>query len=276
MNNIDLDIDWTKVMSFSVDVALNILIAIVILYVGFKLVKKLSYMMQRMLAKRNIDPSLAGFLRTLVVTLMRIMIVITALTNLGIEMTSFIALLGAAGLAIGMAFSGTLGNLAGGAMILIFKPFKAGDFITAQGESGIVQEVQIFQTIMLTIDNKTVYIPNGALANGNMTNFTQQELRRVDLVPEVAYGSDIDTVKEILKELADNHPLVLKDRPYIIGLNAMGSSSLAFAFRFWCKVEDYWPLYFQMNELVYKAFQEKGVSIPFPQMDVHIKEMPKA
>jgi small conductance mechanosensitive channel len=277
MDNWNIDIDWNKVLSFSVDILLNVLIAIAIMYVGFKLVKKLSYMMQRMLAKRNIDPSLAGFLRTLVVTLMRIMVVITALTNLGIEMTSFIALLGAAGLAIGMAFSGTLGNLAGGAMILIFKPFKAGDFISAQGEMGIVREVQIFQTVLTTVDNKTVYIPNGQLANGNMVNFTGQETRRIDLAPQVAYGTSVDTVKEILKALADANPKILRgdETPYIIGLLEMGNSSLTIAFRFWVKVEDYWPVYYEMNELVYRTFNEKGISIPFPQMDVHIKQMPK-
>ena len=198
------------------------------------------------------------------------MVVLTALTQLGVEMTSFVALLGAAGLAIGMAFSGTLGNFAGGVMILIFRPYKVGDLILAQGEQGIVQQIQIFNTILLTLDNKTVIIPNGALANGNITNFTHQEIRRVDFTVGIAYGDDYDTAKATLKRFIDEDERILGDQNNFIGLGNLGDSSVNITLRAWCKTEDYWDVFFLMNERIYKEFGQNGLNIPFPQMDVHL------
>ena len=189
-------------------------------------------------------------------------------------MTSFVAILGAAGFAIGMAFSGTLSNLAGGVMILLFKPFKVEDFIEAQGETGIVKEIQIFHTIMNTTDNKTIIIPNGPLSNGNITNYTMQEIRRVDFSFGFAYGEDYQLAKKVLMDLYLNHPKVLKDPEPFIGLGELADSSVNVTVRLWTKVEDYWDVYFYMNEKVYEKFNEtEGLSIPFPQMDVHVDQV---
>jgi small conductance mechanosensitive channel len=186
-------------------------------------------------------------------------------------MTSFVALLGAVGLAIGMAFSGTLSNLAGGVMILLFKPYKIGDFIEAQGEKGTVKELQIFNTILITLDNKTVIIPNGPIANGNLTNYSTQTKRRVDFTVGIAYGDDYDTAKDTLLAFVKEDPRIIDEEDNFIGLIALADSSVNLTLRVWCKSEDYWNVFFNMNERIYKEFGGKGLNIPFPQMDVHVK-----
>ncbi len=266
----EFNFDWDKFYQRALEFAGDFVLAIAILIIGMYLVRRVGKITKKVLSKREYDASLNTFLVSLVVIMMRIMVVITALTTLGLEMTSFIALLGAAGIAIGMAFSGTLGNLAGGVMILLFRPFKTGDYIDAQGESGIVKEIQIFQTILLTFDNKTIYIPNGPLANGNLTNYTKQELRRVDLTANVEYGADSEHVKKTLTRIAENHPLILKDPVPFIGLKSMADSAVVFDFRVWCKVDDYWTIYYECNELIYNTFNKEGISFPFPQLDVHV------
>ena len=189
----------------------------------------------------------------------------------GIQMTSFIAILGAAGLAVGMALSGTLQNFAGGVMILIFKPFKNGDFIEAQGHTGTVSEIQIFNTILKTLDNKTIIIPNGGLANGSMTNYSTEEKRRVDWTFGVGYGDKTDDAKGLLLELMSEDSRILSDpaAPFV-AVSELGDSSVNFAVRAWVKAEDYWGVFFDMNEKVYNTFDKKGLSIPYPQMDVHV------
>lgn len=245
-------------------------IAIAILIIGLLITKRISKMMAKLLKKKDFDESLRTFLTSMVAISLKIMVVITALGQLGLEMTSFIALLGAAGLAIGMAFSGTLGNFAGGIMILIFRPYKVGDYISAQGEEGIVKEIQIFNTILLTLDNKTIIVPNGAMANGNMTNFTFQEQRRVDFVVGIAYGDDYDKAKSVLEGFIAEDSKILKDPEPFIGLGELADSSVNITLRVWCKTEDYWDVFFKMNERIYKEFDGHGLSIPYPQMDVHV------
>ena len=185
-------------------------------------------------------------------------------------MTSFIAIIGAAGLAIGMAFSGTLGNFAGGIMILIFRPYKVGDYIKAQGEEGIVQQIQIFNTIILTVDNKTIIVPNGAMANGNMTNFTEQPIRRVDFTVGIAYGDDYDKAKAVLERFIKEDDNIIQDQANFIGLGTLADSSVNITLRVWTKTENYWDVFFKMNEKIYKQFGTEGLNIPFPQMDVHV------
>lgn len=248
----------------------NILIAVAILVIGLMVTKRISKMMAKLLKKKDFDESLRTFLTSMVAISLKIMVVITALGMLGLEMTSFIALLGAAGLAIGMAFSGTLGNFAGGIMILIFRPYKVGDYISAQGEEGIVKEVQIFNTILLTLDNKTIIVPNGAMANGNMTNFTFQETRRVDFTVGIAYGDDYDKAKAVLEQFIAEDDKILKDPASFIGLGELADSSVNITVRTWTKTEHYWDVHFKMNERIYKEFDGHGLSIPFPQMDVHV------
>ncbi len=255
----------------SIEWGTKLLIAIAILVVGMMIVKKLTKITNKVLRKKEFDESLTTFLSSMVGITLKILVIITALGQLGVEMTSFIALIGAAGLAIGMAFSGTLGNFAGGVMILIFKPYKVGDYILAQGEEGFVKEIQIFNTILLTLDNKTVIVPNGAMANGNMVNFTMQEKRRVDFTVGIAYGDDYEKAKSTLEKFINEDDKILKDEPNFIGLVELADSSVNLTLRVWCKTEDYWDVYFKMNERIYKEFEQVGLNIPFPQLDVHIQ-----
>ncbi len=255
----------------SIEWGTKLLIAIAILVVGMMIVKKLTKITNKVLRKKEFDESLTTFLSSMVGITLKILVIITALGQLGVEMTSFIALIGAAGLAIGMAFSGTLGNFAGGVMILIFKPYKVDDYILAQGEEGFVKEIQIFNTILLTLDNKTVIVPNGAMANGNMVNFTMQEKRRVDFTVGIAYGDDYEKAKSTLEKFINEDDKILKDEPNFIGLVELADSSVNLTLRVWCKTEDYWDVYFKMNERIYKEFEQVGLNIPFPQLDVHIQ-----
>jgi small conductance mechanosensitive channel len=264
----------SELIDLFVSAGISIIIAITILIVGFRLSKFMSTGLAKILEKREVDLGLITFMRSLISILIKLLTIITVFTQLGVEMTSLIALLGAAGFAIGMAFSGTLGNLAGGIMILIFKPFKAGDFIEAQGEMGIVREIQIFHTILTTTDNKTIIIPNGPLSNGNLTNYTRQEIRRVDFVFSIAYGEDYQLAKKVLTEIIESDERVLKEPEYFIGLRDMADSSIDITVRVWTHRDHFWPVHFHMNETVYKRFtDEPGLSIPFPQLDVHMQKV---
>ncbi len=255
----------------SIEWGTKIIIAVVILVIGMMIVNKISKIANKAFSKKKFDASLTTFLSSMISVSLKILVVVTALGQLGVEMTSFIALIGAAGLAIGMAFSGSLGNLAGGVMILIFRPYKVGDYISAQGEEGFVKEIQIFNTILLTLDNKTVIIPNGAMANGNMVNFTMQEKRRVDFTVGIAYGDDYEKAKSTLEKFIAEDDKILKDEPNFIGLVELADSSVNLTLRVWCKTDDYWDVYFKMNERIYKEFEQVGLNIPFPQLDVHIQ-----
>jgi len=250
----------------------NILIAALILFVGFWLAKKVSKTVITVMKKKKTDESLASFISSIAGMGLKIMVVIVAIGQLGIEMTSFIAILGAAGLAIGMAFSGTLSNFAGGVMILFFKPFKIGDYVNVQGEEGVVKEILIFNTILTTLDNKTIILANGAVANGTITNFTKQKQRRVDWSFGIAYGDDLKVAKELLQKFIDEDKRILKDPESFIGLGELGDSSVNITTRAWVKTADYWGVFFDMNERVYTEFEAAGLSIPFPQMDVHIQK----
>lgn len=244
--------------------------AILVWIVGSIVVKFLSKTFNRILDKRNIDPSLKPFLTGIVNSLLKVMLVISVLGMVGIEMTSFVAILGAAGLAVGMALSGTLQNFAGGVMILIFKPFKNGDVIEAQGYIGCVSEIQIFNTILKTPDNKTIIIPNGGLSNGSMVNYSTESQRRVDWTFGIGYGDDATKARTVLQALIDADSRILKSPESFIALSALADSSVNFTVRAWVKSEDYWGVFFDMNENVYNTFAKEGLNIPFPQMDVHL------
>jgi len=254
-----------------IEYGLSLLMAVAIIVIGFWVIKRINKLVSNLFKKKDYDPSLESFLASTISILLKVLVIITALSQLGIEMTSFVALLGAAGLAIGMAFSGTLSNLAGGVMILFFKPYKVGDFIEAQGEKGTVRELRIFNTILITLDNKTVIIPNGPLANGNLTNYSTQLNRRVDFVVGIAYGDNYDTAKQTLLTFVKDDPRIIDEEDNFIGLSELADSSVNLTLRVWCKSADYWGVFFTMNERIYKEFGEKGLSIPFPQMDVHVK-----
>ncbi|ARD43199.1 mechanosensitive ion channel domain-containing protein [Colwellia sp. PAMC 21821] len=244
--------------------------AILVWIIGGWVIKIIGRVVKSTLNKSGTDPSLKPFLTGIVSGLLKVMLVITVLGMLGIEMTSFIAIIGALGLAIGLAMSGTLQNFAGGVMILIFKPFKVGDFIEAQGYSGSVNQIQIFNTILKSGDNKTIIIPNGGLSTSSMINYSTEPKRRVDWTIGVGYGDDLDKAKEVIKRLCDEDERILKDPDVFIAVSALADSSVNFVVRAWVIAPDYWGVYFQMNEKVYKTFAKEGLNIPFPQMDVHI------
>ncbi|OFZ34151.1 MAG: mechanosensitive ion channel protein MscS [Bacteroidetes bacterium RIFCSPHIGHO2_02_FULL_44_7] len=257
--------------SFLLDFGIRIAIAVAIFIVGFWLAKVSSKALVRILNRQGSDQSLIGFMRSLTSAIIKVLVTITAITQLGVEMTSFVALLGAAGLAIGMAFSGTLSNFAGGVMILLFKPFKAGDFVDIQGEQGIVKEVLIFNTILTTNDNKVILLANGAVANGTIVNYTKADFRRVDWQFGIAYGDNLKVAKDLLSRFMDEDKRILDDQEKLVVVGDLADSAVIIAVRAWVDTEDYWPVYYAMNERVYEEFGPAGLNIPFPQMDVHVK-----
>lgn len=244
--------------------------AIVVLIIGGWIIKGLIRATGKMMDKSKMDESLKPFLKGIVGMLLKVLLFISVLGMVGIEMTSFIAIMGAAGLAIGMALSGTLQNFAGGVMILVFKPFKVGDLIDAQGYLGIVKEIQIFNTILTSLDNKTIIIPNGGLSTSSLTNYSAEEERRVDWTIGIAYGDDVDKARAVIKRLCDQDSRILKDPEVFIQVAELADSSVNFAVRAWVKAPDYWGVFFDLNENVYKTFGSEGLNIPFPQMDVHV------
>lgn len=246
--------------------------AILTLLIGLWVIKIIQKTVKKTFEKRNVDSSLRGFLNSMIGILLKVMLVISVVGMLGVEMTSFIAILGAAGLAVGMALSGTLQNFAGGVMILIFKPFKVGDFIDAQGHTGTVNEIQIFNTILKTPDNKTIIIPNGGLSTSSMTNYSTEPQRRVDFVFGIAYGDDFDKAKKVLIKLINEDERILKDPEPFVALTELADSSVNIVVRVWAEAANYWGIYFDLHEKVYKTFDKEGLHIPFPQMDVHLQK----
>lgn len=250
---------------------MKLIAAIAVWVIGGFIVGALVKAFSKMLDKSKTDASLKPFLKSIIGVLLKVLLVITVMSTLGIEMTSFIAILGAAGLAVGMALSGTLQNFAGGVMILIFKPFKVGDFIDAQGHAGSVKEIQIFNTILKTPDNKTIIIPNGGLSNSSMVNYSTEPTRRVDFTFGIGYGDSIEQGKEVLLNILKSDPRVLSTpaEPFV-EVTALADSSVNFAVRVWVNASDYWGVYFDTNAKVYNEFNKVGLNIPYPQMDVHV------
>jgi small conductance mechanosensitive channel len=248
----------------------QLVLAIVVLIIGFWIVKLIVNAMDRLMEKKNTDASLRPFLKSLMSTLLKVMVVISVMSLVGIPMTSFIAILGAAGLAVGMALSGTLQNFAGGVMLLIFKPFKAGDFIEAQGFMGTVSEIQIFNTILKTPDNKTIIIPNGGLSTGPMTNFSTEPKRRVDFSFGIGYSDDIDKARSVIDGLIKADSRIHADPAPFIAVSELADSSVNFTVRVWADAANYWGIHFDLIENVKKTFDKEGISIPFPQTDVHL------
>ncbi len=246
--------------------------AIGVLIVGLFVIKMVMKGMNKLFEKKKMDPSLRGFLRSLMNIGLQALLWISVLGMVGIQMTSFIAILGAAGLAVGMALTGTLQNFAGGVMILLFKPFKVGDYIETQGVAGVVSEIQIFNTIIKTPDNKTIIVPNSNLSNTIMTNYSTEEQRRVDWTFGIGYGDKVAEAEALLKELISADGRILSEPEAFIGVSELADSSVNLVVRVWVKGEDYWGVYFDMNRKVYEEFSEKGINIPYPQLDVHLHQ----
>ena len=255
---------------------LKIVAAIVIFIVGRWVARALRNMIKKMMAKGNVDETLISFVGNLTYITLLAFVIIAALNQLGIQTTSFIAVIGAAGLAIGLALQGSLANFAAGVLMIIFRPFKAGDFIEGAGVAGVVEGVQIFATQLKTPDNKTIIVPNAKMMSDNITNYSAKDTRRVDMVIGVGYGDDLKKVREILEDILAKDDRILEDPAPTIGVLELGDNSVNFAVRPWVKTEDYWGAYFDVTETVKRRFDEEGISIPYPQRDVHLYEYKEA
>jgi small conductance mechanosensitive channel len=249
----------------------RILGAILTLVIGLWVIKWLNNAFKSFMEKRSVDSSLKPFLTSLVSMSLKIILFIAVLGMIGIEMTSFIAVLGAAGLAIGMALSGTLSNFAGGVVLLIIKPFKVGDWIESQGHSGSVHAIQIFHTILKTPDNKTVILPNGKVSTDSLVNYSTEEKRRMDYTFSISYSDDLEKAKSIIREIIEADDRILKDPEPFVRMSEMADSSVNIVSRNWLYAADFWPTKFDLGEKVYAAFKQNDISIPFPQLDVHLQ-----
>lgn len=244
--------------------------AILVLIIGFKLTKIMIKMLDSSLNKSSLDVSLHSFIKSIVAFALKIVVLITAATTLGIPMTTFIAVISAAGLAIGLALKDSLSNFAGGVLILTFRPFNVGDFIEAQGYMGTVKEIRLLYTYLATVDNRRVVIPNGELANGKIVNYSVEETRRIDLIFGVSYQDDIIKVKALLNQMIMQHPLIMKEPEPLVRITEHAESSINFIIKVWCKKEDYWDIYYDLHEQVKTMFDREGITIPFPQRDIHM------
>lgn len=259
-----------KLWSYVEQWGLKLLIALIVLIVGAWIAKAVKAGVHRVLAKRNLEPTIVGFVSNLVYILLMTFVALAALGKLGVQTASFVAIIGAAGLAIGLALQGSLANFAAGFLMILFKPFKKGDYIEAGGTAGIVDEIQVFTTVLNTPDNRRVIVPNAKVMGDNITNYSAKETRRLDLIFGVSYSDDIPKVKSVLKRIAESDERVLKDPAPQILLGELADSSVNFIMRVWVKSGDYWPFKFDTTEKVKLAFDQEGITIPFPQRDVHL------
>jgi small conductance mechanosensitive channel len=248
----------------------KIIAAILIFVIGRWIAKRVQSGLERGMLKAHVDPVLVTFTVNMTFAALMVFVVLAALGQLGVQTTSFIAVLGAAGLAVGLALQGSLSNFASGVMIIIFRPFKISDYVEGGGVSGVVKAIHIFTTTLTTPDNKRVIVPNSKMMGDNITNYSAEGTRRVDLTASISYGDSIDKAKAALLDLLAKDPRVLKDPAPFVGVSAMAESSIDFAVRPWVKGEDYWDVFFALNEAIKKRFDADGLSIPFPQRDVHI------
>jgi small conductance mechanosensitive channel len=261
----------TQLTDLAVQYGPKLLGAIVVLFVGIWVINIITKGFEKFMIKSKMDKSLIPFLRGLVNVTLKILLVVSVMGMVGIQMTSFVAILGAVGLAVGMALSGTLQNFAGGVIILIFKPFKAGDFIEAQGHSGVVSEIQIFNTILKTADNKTIIIPNGGLSTSSMTNYSTEKYRRVDFTFSVAYGESVDKGKAILRRIIKEDTRILNEPAVpFVEIAEMDTTSVKLAVRVWVNAADYWDVFFSVQHNVYNSFNDENICAPYPQMDVRL------
>ena len=259
-----------KALNASIDLGGRILAALIIFIIGKILVNWANKLFAKMLEKRKVEPSIQSFLKSIVNITLLVLLFLAVIGKLGIELTSFAALLASAGVAVGMALSGNLSNFAGGVIILVFRPYKVGDYIEAStGATGTVTDIQIFHTVLTTPDNKVIFAPNGAMSGAVVTNYSRKETRRVDFLFGVEYGTDFNQAKSIIMEVINKDSRILKDPAPFVELGALADSSVNISVRVWVNAADYWGVNFDMNKNVYATFNEKGISFPFPQLTVH-------
>jgi small conductance mechanosensitive channel len=272
MNQIDISAYADQLLTAFIGFLPNLVAAVLIYFIGSWVIKLFKKFVVKVLNKREVEPTLSLFLTDILNWTLKILLLITIISQLGIQSSSFVAILGAAGLAIGLSLQGSLANFAGGVLIITFKPFKVGDFIEAQGVNGTVDQIQIFVTKLITVDNQIIYIPNGNLSNNTIINFSQSEFRRADLTVGIGYGADMKKAQNLALEVMKNHPLVLSDPEPIVWIKGLGDSSVDLAIRPWAKNEDFWQMRSEILEQIKNAFDNNGIEIPFPQRDVHIKQ----
>lgn len=265
-----------ELFQLAVQYGTKLISAILLFVIGFWLAGFLSRTIRKIMTKREVDGSLIGFITSLISALIKILVIVTAITQLGIEMTSFVAILASAGLAVGMAFSGTLSNFAGGVMILLFKPFRAGDYVFIQGQEGTIREVTIFNTIMTTSDNKVVILPNGPVSNGNIVNFTRSTNRRVEWRLPLADANNFPQVKAIISNVLENDKRVLKQPAYFIGLGDLSASSLVVVVQAWTKNGNHNALFYALNEAFFNEITKVGIAFPIPSMNVKLTKEDEA
>lgn len=253
----------------------SVIAALVILILGFWAIKLIVGRIRKVMEKREVDPGVRGFATSILSVVLKIVLFIVVISKLGVETTSFAAVLAAAGLAIGLALQGSLSNFAGGVLIIILKPFKVGDFIDAQGESGTVEEISIFYTYLTTFNNQRVVIPNGQLSNNKVTNYSYEPLRKNAMTIGISYDSDIKKAREVLLNIVNSDERTLKDPEPVVYVAGLGDNSVNLSLRFWAKREDYWGLHFDTIEKLKIELEDAGVSFPFPQRDVHLYDMSK-
>lgn len=256
-------IDW------GVNAGGRLLGAVLIFVIGRFLISFLNRLVAKIMVRRHFDPSVQSFVRSLVNILLTILLIIAVVSKLGVETTSFAALLASAGVAVGMALSGNLQNFAGGLIVLLLRPYKVGDLIESQGVIGTVHEIQIFHTILLTADNKMIYIPNGSLSSGTVVNYSRQATRRVEWIIGVEYGEQLPKVEQVINALIQADQRILPTPEPFVALHALSSSSVNIVIRVWVNTADYWGVYFDMNKAIYETFNREGIGFPFPQLTVH-------
>ena len=258
-----------RLIDWGINAGERIIGAIIVFVVGRFIISFLNKLINKLLSKRKIDPSIKSFVRSLSNILLTILLIVAVVSKLGVETTSFAALLASAGVAIGMALSGNLQNFAGGLIVLLLRPYKVGDLIESQGITGTVREIQIFHTILTTADNKVIYIPNGALSSGTVTNYSREATRRIEWIVGVEYGEDFEKVKKTIEDILAADGRILTDPAPTIALHALDASSVNVTIRVWVANKDYWDVYFDMNKNIYDEFNKQGVDFPFPQLTIH-------
>lgn len=265
----DIKANWLPLL---VEHGSNIFFALLTLAVGWWLINRITKGFVSFLKNRHADAMVTGFLSSLTLALLRIMLLLSVAGMIGIQTTSFLALIGTAGLAVGLALQGSLANFAGGVLILFLRPFRAGDYIEAQGVGGTVESILIFHTLLRTADNKTIVLPNGALSNGSITNYSSKPTRRVDINVGIDYGDDIKQARKILLDLAAADERVLKDPAAVVYMTSLGDNSVNLSLRMWTKGADFWDVFFTVQEQMKEAFDREGISFPFPQHTIHINQ----
>lgn len=268
--NLDVDRLLQNLLSESVWILIKVLIALAIYFVGRWIVRRIIHLLDAVCERRRVDVSLRSFLRNTVRVVFTLLLVLIVVSTLGVNVTSLIAVFSAATLAIGMALSGTAQNFAGGVMILLMKPYRIGDYISAQGQSGTVREIKLFSTVITTVDNQTIYIPNNSIATAIIDNYSTSETRRVDWTVGISYGDDVDVARKAVLSMLAADPRVLPDPAPVVWVAALADSSVNLSIRAWVKNADYWNVFFEHNEQFYKELPKVGINFPFPQMDVHL------